>query len=242
MTHTTTPTAKLRVTQLLPASLDPVCFRLHGRAPSPIGEVFRLTRPPPPSQREALRALGWIRVDLRLTNGERLKGWRPRTEDGLLLYPPSPCFCGADLHWDAVTTLIADPALTYTHMCACGRHYAGELCKSAEGVAEVRLRRAGQVAPYNPAMYSRHVSYYFTPRPGGDSYILTPGGDGASCEIEEARKNGQEDTHFSGEFWRDGDGAWTCEEYTRKHGEDYDHDVAGILSFLDANGIPPAEG
>lgn len=89
-------------------------------------------------------------------------------------------------------------------------------------------------------MYTKHVDYRFKVQ-GEGLAIRRFRHNGASClEIEETRKNGQEDCHMSGCLTKDANGMWQWEE-GRESFETYmgDDFADAIPEFLNAN--PPPE-
>lgn len=83
--------------------------------------------------------------------------------------------------------------------------------------------------------YERVTTYLF--EIDGEGYELTPSAGGTSATIAETRKSGHEDTHFSGEFWLES-GVFVTDGCTHTLGEEYDHNVDGIIAHLTSHGIP----
>ena len=89
--------------------------------------------------------------------------------------------------------------------------------------------------------YTTHVEYRFMVH--GDEFAIIPFTNGTQpcLEIEETRKNGQEDCHCSGILVKDDNGIWKWEDGRRSFdfymGANY---ADGIIDYINAN-PPPSE-
>lgn len=86
--------------------------------------------------------------------------------------------------------------------------------------------------------YKMIVEYHF--KVAGVDFAITAWDAKTVC-VEETRKNGQEDTHFYGDFERQ-DGRWVLTEYSRKQLDTYwSTKVADSLErYLNMHGLPEA--
>jgi hypothetical protein len=88
-------------------------------------------------------------------------------------------------------------------------------------------------------IYKRHVEYRF--ELNGDDYAIRPFQDESTecLEIEETRKNGQEDCHMSGLLSKDADGKWQWDEGSDSFETYGDTGLSDdIVQFLNQNPPP----
>lgn len=82
--------------------------------------------------------------------------------------------------------------------------------------------------------YQKTTTYRFTSY--GVKYAIVEF-DENSLSVEETRKNGQEDTHFSAELYIEDD-TWRASDYDMQHSNDYG-DLDRVLDYLNANPFSP---
>lgn len=89
--------------------------------------------------------------------------------------------------------------------------------------------------------YTKHVDYRFEVDDVGLAIRPFKHKQRSCVEVEETRKNGQEDCHMGGLLVKDSDGTWQWDEGRNSFDEQMGSDFAdAIAAFLNANTPPDA--